>query len=120
VACAEAVLSGATHDTWQSKSGWEQRGWRKLLLERPGEETCWAESQRGKDGAEARRVFVLVRELHAAAVTVGGERSWSSAAVNRSMTLIGAPHLGQYREGGEFVALETCGSACRRWVAPRR
>jgi hypothetical protein len=89
-------------------------------LERPGEETCWAESQRGKDGAEARRVFVLVRELHAAAVTVGGERSWSSAAVNRSMTLIGAPHLGQYREGGEFVALETCGSACRRWVAPRR
>jgi hypothetical protein len=28
----------------------------------------------------------------AAAVTFGGERIWSSAAVNRSMTLSGPPH----------------------------
>lgn len=62
--------------------------------------------------AEACRVFALERVLHAAAVTFGGERSWSSAAVNRSMTLIGPPHLGQHQDGEEFLVPEGCDSTC--------
>jgi hypothetical protein len=34
-------------------------------------------------------------QFHAAELIRGGERSWISAAVSRSMTFIGAPHLGQ-------------------------
>ena len=34
-------------------------------------------------------------EFHAAELIRGGERSWISAAVSRSMTFIGPPHLGQ-------------------------
>ena len=34
-------------------------------------------------------------EFHAAALVRGGERSWISAVVSRSMTLIDPPHLGQ-------------------------
>ena len=34
-------------------------------------------------------------QFHAAALVRGGERSWICAAVSRSMTLIGPPHLGQ-------------------------
>lgn len=44
-----------------------------------------------------RRLDVAAqRVLHAAAVTFGGERSCSSAAVNRSMTFIGPPHQKSY------------------------
>ena len=65
-----------------------------------------AGKQRGSKRAEARRVFALERVLHAAAATVGGERSWSSAAVNRSMTFIGPPHRGQRQDGEEFLVPE--------------
>ena len=41
-----------------------------------------------------------------AAATVGGERSWSSAAVNRSMTIIGPPHLGQRQDGEPLLPEE--------------
>ena len=34
-------------------------------------------------------------EIHAAALVLGGARNWISAAVSRSMTRIGPPHLGQ-------------------------
>ena len=34
-------------------------------------------------------------QFHAAELIRGGERSWISAAVSRSMTFIGPPHLGQ-------------------------
>ncbi len=62
---------------------------------------------------------MLERVLHAAAVTFGGERSWSSTAVNRSMTFIGPPHLGQ-RQDGESLVPEACESACGCGVAPSR
>ena len=34
-------------------------------------------------------------EFHAATLVRGGERSWISVVVSRSMTFIGPPHLGQ-------------------------
>ena len=50
--------------------------------------------------------------FHAATASrVGGERSWSSAAVNLSMTSIGAPHLGQSQSSLE-LAVMTSGLAC--------
>jgi hypothetical protein len=39
-----------------------------------------------------------VGEFHAAVARSGGERSWSCAAVNRSTTAIGPPHLGQRQQ----------------------
>ena len=42
----------------------------------------------------------------------GGERSWSCAAVNRSMTTIGPPHLGQRHRGWVVDAVEGSDSAC--------
>jgi hypothetical protein len=57
--------------------------------------SVWQQDREAVSAVAAGRVFALERVLHAAAVTSGGERSWSSAAVNRSMTFIGPPHLGQ-------------------------
>jgi hypothetical protein len=54
VACAEAVLWGATYDAGCSESGWGERVSRRLSLERLREEICWAESQRDTERAEAR------------------------------------------------------------------
>ena len=60
----------------------------------------------GKQGTERLRVprvtecGSLELQFHgAAAAREGGERSWSWAAVNRSMTSIGPPHLGQRQSG---------------------
>jgi len=41
------------------------------------------------------RSFRIRDQFHAAALVRGRERSWISAAVSRSMTFIGPPHLGQ-------------------------
>ena len=67
--------------------------------------------ERGQRGGEKRSVRRQDREMHsvlthaeisswrecfhAATVSGGGERSWISVAVNRSMTFMGPPHLGQ-------------------------
>src|ERR1017187_7631179 len=40
----------------------------------------------------------------------GGERSWSCAAVNRSTTAIGPPHLGQRHSGCAVGAVEVSDS----------
>src|SRR5216684_7025756 len=51
--------------------------------------------------------------FHAASVTMaGGERSWISAAVSLSMTLIGPPHLGQSQRGVASLAEEAACSVC--------
>jgi hypothetical protein len=61
----------------------------------------WKKGSIGRQGAEVRSApkrveFSNWREwFHAAAVTTGGERSWISAAVSLSVTLIGPPHFGQ-------------------------
>ena len=69
-----------------------------------GDEGVGKGEKRGSDrgcGKEARRaaeapgVLELERVALHAAVTSGGERSWISSAVSRSMTIIGPPHLGQ-------------------------
>src|SRR5258707_2660987 len=46
-------------------------------------------------GAGGKTLSNWRESLHAAAVTTGGERSWISAAVSLSTTIIGPPHLGQ-------------------------
>jgi hypothetical protein len=89
----------------------------RLWLKRAQERICLAARQVSSKRAEACRVFALERVLHAAAVAFGGERSWSSAAVNRSMIFIGPPHLGQRQDGEEFVAPEGCDSTCGCGVA---
>jgi hypothetical protein len=71
-----------------------------------------------RQGAE-RRIAPKHAELsgsgeffHAAAVSMGGERSRISAAVSRSMTTIGAPHLGHGQRWSEFWMLEVSWSVC--------
>ena len=49
--------------------------------------------------------------VHAATVTTGGERSWISAAVSRSMTFIGPAHFGQCQRSDESLVAETFCSA---------
>ncbi len=58
VACAEAALSGATHDMGRLESGWDEGA---SSLKRPREEICWVENQKGTVRAEAHRVFAVVR-----------------------------------------------------------
>jgi hypothetical protein len=61
----------------------------------------WKKGCRQGQGTEVGSVAKHAKDsgwrgsLHAAAVTTGGERSWMSAAVSRSITFMGPPHLGQ-------------------------
>ena len=53
---------------------------------------------RGGEGRSAQKraeCWSWKEQFHAAELIRGGERSWISAAVSRSMTFIGPPHLGQ-------------------------
>ena len=51
--------------------------------------------------------------FHAASVTgAGGERSWISAAVSLSMTIIGPPHFGHRQESLESLLLDRSCSVC--------
>ena len=68
------------------------------------EDCCWRGREKRVVGSGVREVryalghteFSRWREwFHAADLIRGGERSWISAAVSRSMTFMGPPHLGQ-------------------------
>jgi hypothetical protein len=51
--------------------------------------------------------------FHAASVTrAGGERSWISAAVSLSMTIIGPPHFGHSQRSLGVLLLDMSCSAC--------
>ena len=117
---AETVLQGATHDPARPENWLGGESIARLWLKRAQERICLAVRQVSSQRAEACRVFALERVLHAAAVTFGGERSWSSAAVNRSMTFIGPPHLGQRQDGEEFLLPEGCDATCGCGVAPNK
>src|SRR5262245_9320249 len=69
--------------------------------------------QRGKDSS-------LRESFHAAEVSNGGERSWISAAVSRSMTFIGPPHLGQRHRSCASLADERSCSADGFCAAPSK
>src|SRR5438034_10639983 len=56
--------------------------------------------------------------LHAAAATTGGERSWISAAVSLSTTIIGPPHLGQDQRSlrpAVEASCSVCGAPPSSW-----
>jgi hypothetical protein len=70
------------------------------------EDTKRGSERRHARGSRCRSTF------HAATASlVGGERSWSSAAVSLSMTSIGPPHLGQSQASLE-LAVDTSALAC--------
>src|SRR5580704_11556728 len=69
------------------------------VVRRPGGEVRTA--PRHAKNTNCRECF------HAATVTVGGERSWISAAVSRSTTFIGPLHLGQCQGSEESLVEET-------------
>ena len=78
-------------------------------------ETRFVERQGTPRPSVPRRAQIsCCRELsHAAAGTrSGGERSWISAAVSLSMTLIGPPHWGQSRRSCVSWAVDSSGSVC--------
>src|SRR2546430_14310613 len=95
--CALPILCRGAQNTTQWAN--ELAAGKKQLEER-GRRSGRKESAR-RQGIEVRSVpkhaeFSSWREpFHAATVIFGGERSWISAAVSRSMTFIGPPHLGQ-------------------------
>ncbi len=69
-----------------------------------GEDCCERGCKNKSVGRGAREIrsvpkhaqFLRWREwFHAAEAIRGGERSWISAAVSRSITCMGPPHLGQ-------------------------
>src|SRR6266853_6045828 len=69
-------------------------------------------------GARGKTLSNWRESLHAAAVTNGGERSWISAAVSLSTTIIGPPHLGQDQTSlGPAVAAScsVCGAPPSSW-----
>ena len=63
----------------------------------------------GQQGAERLSALTPAKiscgreSFHAASVRAGGERSWISAAVSLSMTLIGPPHFGHSQESLESL-----------------
>jgi len=62
-------------------------GCKKEFVFRPGEQ--------GRSAQKRAECWSWREQFHAAELIRGGERSWISAAVSRSMTFIGPPHLGQ-------------------------
>src|SRR5713101_2676107 len=69
-------------------------------------------------GAGGKTLSNWRESLHAVAVTNGGERSWISAAVSLSTTIIGPPHLGQdQRSLGPAVeaSCSVCGAPPSSW-----
>src|SRR5713101_3369306 len=69
-------------------------------------------------GAGGKTLSNWRESLHAAAVTSGGERSWISAAVSLSTTIIVPPHLGQdQRSLGPVVEIScsVCDAAPSSW-----
>jgi hypothetical protein len=64
-----------------------------------------------RSGSKHAKNSNWIESLHAAAVTTGGERSWISAAVSLSRSIIRPPHLGQAQRSLEPV-VETCCSVC--------
>jgi hypothetical protein len=58
--------------------------------------------------------------FRAAEVSNGGERSWISAAVSRSMTFIGPAHLGQRHKSCESLADESSCWAGGSCAAPNK
>ena len=85
---------GARPSIAPRKEASEQESMASTVVEEACRQICLAERQRGTERAETRRVTVLGKWFHAAAVTSGGERSWISAAVSLSMTFMGPPQLG--------------------------
>src|SRR5882724_10477840 len=67
-------------------------------VRKPEEEICSAIRQSATDRGEARRVFLLYRFVHAAAVTPGGERSCISAAVAESLWQLHGPSARRVRD----------------------
>ena len=73
----------------------------------------------GQHGTERLSVLTHARVsccrewFHAASVTrAGGERSWISAAVSLSMTIIGPPHFGHSQESLESLLPDRSCSVC--------
>src|SRR5258708_18418395 len=77
--------------------------------------------RRGREERSARKraeCWSWREQFHAAELIRGGERSWVWAAVSRSMTFIGPPHLGQrYRSRASSVE-EVCSSLSASCAAP--
>src|SRR5271155_2615974 len=90
----------------------------KSVLEEAGKGNSFRDkAQKYGAGRNTRRIRIR-ESLHAAAMITGGERSWISAAVSLSMTLIGPPQLGQnQRSLGAAVeaCCSTCGAASSSW-----
>jgi hypothetical protein len=99
---ATAEREGAPRDTLGAEAGCDEkvcRSGKKRAMRRQGGEVRAA--PRHVKNTNWREWF------HAAAVTTGGERSWISAAVSRSMIFIGPAHLGQRQSSDESWAIES-------------
>ena len=68
---------------------------KEMSLKRLQERICAAARQSDTECARHRELFGLKRVFHAAAEIIGGDRSWISAAVSRSMIFMVPPQLGQ-------------------------
>ena len=68
---------------------------KEVPLKGPQERNCFGARQSDTQCAGGAEFFGLKRGFHAAAEITGGERSWISAAVSRSMIFMGPPQLGQ-------------------------
>ena len=76
---------------------------RRARAEEAGKRVLFCVKAQRDGGTPKRAKDTGSREwFHAAEVSNGGERSWISAAVSRSMTTIGPPHLGQRQRSFEL------------------
>ena len=77
--------------------------WRKTVgLGRDTKKVIWWEQGRRRRSAVSRAEFRLwASHFMQPWDQSGGERSWSCAAVSRSTTAIGPPHLGQRQSGSD-------------------
>ena len=93
--CTEAALRSTALHTAGPRGGWSRKVSRRWSLQKLERKSVWRGGREVR-GAPRHAEFSRWGEwFHAAVVNSGGDRSWISAAVSLSMTLMGPPHLGQ-------------------------
>src|SRR5712691_11518928 len=93
--CAEAVPQSATRDGMSPEAGRMRKRILKSVVEELERRSVARQGTEVGSGSKHAKDSNWREPLHAAAVSTGGERSWISAAVSLSTTIIGLPHLGQ-------------------------
>ena len=108
--CAGVVRRSTTADTMGREVDYDERMlWRECLT-KPEKEFVRRKVKKRRAVPKHAKDSNWRESLHAAPVSTGGERSWISAVVSLSTTIIGPPQLGQSQRSFALLAPDLSGS----------